>query len=445
MGTIDLQRQFYEMLLQSQFWSAERMRDYQRSQLAQLLRHAKKNVPFYENRLDAVLKPNGDIDWDRWGDIPIVKRTDLFEHHEAMLAKELPPGHAFAGDVVTSGSSGVPITISVTDLMIHASDAARWRAERWNDIDWSRRFYARAPSPNATWPNGATRGVWGAPWDASAQAGQMFVLDTSARPEEQLEFLGRCLPAYAAAGPNTFHTVAIEAMRTGAKLELDAVFTTGERATEDNQLAFREAFGARTIELYSAREAAHIAYRCAKSGHWHVNAEAVLVEIVDEAGRAQPKGQAGHVVVTPFFSTVQPLVRYDLGDIAALAERCSCGVNLPVLSSLDGRVTQMFSHPDGRRILRHFPEKFREVLGCTAWQFAQTGPHHFEIRYVPTNPMVMGDERTISSAFKDWYFPDANVVFRRVERLALAPAGKFAEYVNEYDDNGGAARRTDQS
>ena len=75
-----LQRQFYEMLMESQWWSADELRNYQRSQLSQLLRHAKKNVPFYEHRLDAVVKPNGDIDWDRWGEIPIVRRQDLAKH-----------------------------------------------------------------------------------------------------------------------------------------------------------------------------------------------------------------------------------------------------------------------------------------------------------------------------------------------------------------------------
>jgi phenylacetate-CoA ligase len=441
-ATIDLQHQFYDMLMQSQYWSPERMRDYQRSQLGQLLRHAKKNVPFYENRLDAVIKPNGDIDWDRWGEIPIVKRSDMVEHREAMQARELPPGHAFAGDVATSGSSGFAITISVTDMMIRASDAARWRAEQWNDIDWGRRFYARAPNPRAIWPTGANYGAWGPRWNERAQAGQMFVLDLSARPEEQLEFLSRCRPAYAAAGPNTFHTVAIEAMRTGTELEIDAIFTTGERASSDNRIAFRDVFGARTIELYSAREAAHVAYCCARSGHWHINAEVLLVEVVDEVGSALGEGERGRVVVTPFFSTVQPLIRYELGDIAALARGCACGVTLPVLTSLDGRVSQMFSHPDGRRIVRHFPEQYREVLQCGAWQLAQVGARDFEIRYVPNDPAIVGDEAAVRSAFQGWYFTDTNVAFRRVDAIWPGPGGKFSEYVNEYDGDRGASTRS---
>lgn len=40
------QQQMFEMLMESQYWSREQMQEYQRSQLEQMLRHAKANVPF---------------------------------------------------------------------------------------------------------------------------------------------------------------------------------------------------------------------------------------------------------------------------------------------------------------------------------------------------------------------------------------------------------------
>ena len=39
MKPADLQRQFFEMLTESQYWPPATLVDYQRSQLAQLLRH----------------------------------------------------------------------------------------------------------------------------------------------------------------------------------------------------------------------------------------------------------------------------------------------------------------------------------------------------------------------------------------------------------------------
>src|SRR5690606_13660103 len=98
MDPMDLQRSFFELLMESQYWPEDRMRDHQRSLREPLLRHARANVPFYEHRLDPVFRPNGSIDWDRWHEISIVRRSDLLEHRQSMLARIIPPGHGSVKD-----------------------------------------------------------------------------------------------------------------------------------------------------------------------------------------------------------------------------------------------------------------------------------------------------------------------------------------------------------
>lgn len=120
-------QRIYEMLMESQYWPPEQMLAYQRSQLAQLLRHAKATVPFYKTRLDAVFERNGEIDWDRWHEIPIVTRADLRDRREEMLATALPPGHGPTKTFHSSGSSGVPVSVEVTQLATAAKLAAKVR------------------------------------------------------------------------------------------------------------------------------------------------------------------------------------------------------------------------------------------------------------------------------------------------------------------------------
>ena len=79
------------MLMESQFWPPEQMRAFQLTQLAQLLRFAKATVPFYETRLDVVFRRDGEIDWDRWREIPIVTRMDVRDRHDEMQTSALPP------------------------------------------------------------------------------------------------------------------------------------------------------------------------------------------------------------------------------------------------------------------------------------------------------------------------------------------------------------------
>ena len=122
---LSLTQRIYEMLMESQFWPPEQMLVYQRGQLAQLLRHAKATVPFYKTRLDVVFKKNGEIDWDRWQEIPIVTRADLRDRREQMLTTALPPGHGPTKTFHSSGSSGVPVSVEVTKLATLAKLAAK--------------------------------------------------------------------------------------------------------------------------------------------------------------------------------------------------------------------------------------------------------------------------------------------------------------------------------
>ena len=130
-----LRQRIYEMLMESQYWPPERMLEFQRSQLAQLLRHARANVPFYKTRLDPVFRRNGEIDWDRWHEIPIVTRIDLRDRREEMLATRLPPGHGPVKTFNSSGSSGIPIMVEVTQTWTYANRAATQRFHKLQGLD----------------------------------------------------------------------------------------------------------------------------------------------------------------------------------------------------------------------------------------------------------------------------------------------------------------------
>ena len=59
----------------------------------------------------------------------------------------------------------------------------------------------------------------------------------------------------------------------------------------------------------------------------------------------EPSGRSdgfGDVIVTDLLNRAMPLIRYRIGDVAALspASRCRCGRALPRLSRVEGRVWQ---------------------------------------------------------------------------------------------------------
>ena len=424
----DLQRQFYDMLMRSQYWSAERMQEHQRGQLSQLLMHARRTVPFYANRLDAVFRPDGTIDWDRWTEIPILTRADLREHGEAMQASELPPGHGPTMVQSSSGSTGQPIPTTQAYLTAIASDAAMARAHTWHGINFDKRLLnlSDADPSKGQLPDGTIGGPWGPSFMPGFGEGIILNLDSS--PAEQLAFIQRCRPDYLAGVPSRVRAVALEARRQGIMVPIEVVFTRAEGVTQAMRELFHAVFGARTIEMYSTQEAARIAHDCPDAPIRHVNAELVLVEIVDNAGRPCPEGVSGRVVLTPYFNTAQPLIRYEIGDVARLQAPCSCGRTLPVLSAIEGRVLHLFALPDGRRFVPNVNDGDVVALGVEAWQLAQVSASAAEFRYVAPEPV---DKAKAASILRDGLLRELAIKVRRLE--GFPPGRKHISYVNETD------------
>ena len=428
-GSGDFQRDVFDMLWDSQWWSAERLLAYQRNQLGQLLRYAKANVPFYDGRLDAVVGRGGEIDWDRWHEIPIVSRRDMIDHRDAMHSRAPLPQHGATAVLETSGSTSLPIKITSTWLSTITSNASRWRGHRWSGLDWSRHLAVRLGNTTAPLeaPFGEKLGEsWAPPW--TGHRGEVWALNVHLPATQVLDFLTDHDCGYLNTGAAPAHVFALEAERLQLRApHLDAVLAQGASVGAADRAACARVFGARMIEIYSSREGGQMAHPC-EHGRLHISAEACLVEVVDADGLPVGPGKAGRVLVTPFFSTAQPLIRYEQGDIARLGGPCPCGRALPTIDAIEGRSSIFFTHPDGRRATSLLPDRGRTVLDCTFWQIAQVGPLDFEVRYVPNDWSRRGDEDEFIAIFRAQYFDDARVTLRRIAEIPLTPSGKFVEY-----------------
>lgn len=430
----DLQRQFYEMLMESQWWSAAQLLDYQRSQLSQLLRHAKANVPFYEHRLDAVLKPNGDIDWDRWSEIPIIRRQDMIDHRDAMQARELPPGHGPTAVFHTSGSTGLPIDITSTALGSIADLGFRWRMHRWHQLDWSRTLVSRLGSASDSELFGGANalGPWGPSWDAKSEEGGAWIMDRDLPNPEVIALYRKYDGSYFNSGAASSHVMARDSERLGLEMRIDAILTQGNIVRESDRAICRRVFGARLIETYSSKEGGQLAHEC-QHGSLHLNVEGSLLEVLDDQGRPCRADETGRVVITPIFQTAQPLIRYAQGDLASLGKPCACGRHSPTLAGVVGRNISVFTHPSGEaKVVTYLPDSVRELLQSAHLQVAQIGPTSYEVRYHPLDRGRLGDEAAAAILIRGTLWRESEITFQRREATPDA-TDKMVDFVNEWD------------
>lgn len=429
----ELVERFYEMCMASQFWSTDQLRDYQATQLEQLLRHARQQAPYYDKRLAPVFRPDGRVELRNFPLIPIIPRADMVIHREAMQARQLPPGHGPSGVISTSGSTGLAIGVTSTALSRIANDAVRFRMQGWQGLDWGRVILNRlGPRGAEAIAKGAdNRGPWGPPWAAEAARGCQWQVSRDLETAPLLDIYEELGASYMVSGPNMAHILALDAARLGRTTRIEAVFSQGNVVHEADRRAIAEQFGARTIEVYSSKEGGHMAHLCPHN-RLHVNEETVLLEVLDADNRPCGPGQTGRVVITPFYQTAQPLIRYEQGDWATIGAPCTCGRHSMVLDRIVGRSVPIFTHPHLRPIAHLMPEQTTELLGASYWQLAQIGALEYEMRYVPKPGAPAPDLAAVTALFLGTYYDDASLSYRVMERIPLTAGGKLVEYVNEY-------------
>lgn len=140
-------------------------------------------------------------------------------------------------------------------------------------------------------------------------------------------------PTVLATYPSAAAVLGHESEQGRLQLPLREIWTGGETLTGAVRQRLHRVFpGASVRNSYGASEFLAMAWEC-DHGQLHLNSDWVILEPVDEHHRPMPPGHASaSVLLTHLANTVQPLIRYDLGDhLRFRNEPCPCGSALPVI------------------------------------------------------------------------------------------------------------------
>lgn len=433
-ATPSLLQQIHELMMESQHWPIAQLAEYQRRQLGQLLRHAYANVPFYRDRLAPLFHANGSIDWQRWFELPVVTREDLRDKREQMLAKVIPPGHGPVAEHRTSGSTGVPVRTMGTTALTVANRAAQLRSflNLGIDLAATAATFGRTAANGKPMTESSRSHQWNHPWLMGDRKATSCTINQLLPPQEQLDLLARFGVSIMYETTNRAVLLAEANMASAKRLKLDMVQCYGQRVTEEQRNILAESFGAMVTSIYSSTEAGLIGCQCGRNDDFHVNAEIVLVEILDENNRPCAPGARGRVIVTPFLSTALPLIRYEQSDTAIEMPPCGCGSTLPVIGSILGKDHDMLALPNGTFQLGNlFMSRLSVQDFALAVQIAQVAPDAIEFRYVPKHGVSRSWQQQVKKIFQDEYYSKLKITFKAMQQLPLNARGKQQMVVRE--------------
>ncbi|MCA8967530.1 MAG: phenylacetate--CoA ligase family protein [Planctomycetes bacterium] len=420
-----------EHLGRSERWSPDRLRASQLRQLRALLAHALEHSPFHRDRLAMTPAEATRIEWADWEALPTLPRAELQAAGEHAAAACVPQGHGEVTWQSTTGSTGRPLRIATSAFTRFVNAALTLRDHLWHGRDATGRLaVARAHPVEGDFD------TWGAPVAELYRTGPLRVVDVFRPIAEQLELIAAFDPSYLLTYASNAHALAREALARGIALpNLREVRAFGELARDDLPALCRRAFDARCSDLYSAEETGPIAGQCVEGGRHHVNAEALLVEILDDAGHAAPVGTLGRVVVTAMHNFAMPLLRYELGDYAALDPPCACGRTLPVLSRIAGRRRNMLRLPDGSTHWPSFPAPvWLPFPAIRKVQLVQTALDTVEVRIEAARDLEESERERLFTSLRERLGWPLELHLRRVPRIGRADDHKFEDFVSLLGD-----------
>ncbi len=423
-------------LEQSQWWAPEVLAREQSRQLCISLEHAFRTVPFYRNSFERWgLNPSEAHFPDVWQRIPLLQKRDVQLAGTALHSTAVPKTHGRLSAVTTSGSTGQPTMVMTTEFTNFL-----WRVFTLRDHFWhARRFelpfasIKNTPASQGLPPLGITANSWGTSTQNVIPTGPGHLLSLASTIEEQAAWLRTVDPGYLLAYPSVLWALAELFESRGWRLpRLQSATTFGEILEPQCRAACQRAFGVDVVDMYSSEEVGYIALQCPEHDHYHVQAENVLVEVLDDDGRPCQPGMTGKVVVTTLHNFAMPLLRYDIGDFAEVGDPCPCGRGLPVLKRILGRHRNVLVLPNGERRSPTFCDAdLEELPAFFQFQIVQRTVEDIELNVVrPTGSISPEEHKTVERVIRRALGYPCKVTVRCVDSIPRSPRGKFELFIS---------------
>jgi len=280
--------------------------------------------------------------------LPILTKNDIRSHFNELIADTAHPAYYYRA--TTGGSTGEPLTV-LHDRRPPLETAA-WRMMRWWDIEPSddmafiyrlrRKFPHNIINDIMWWP---TRRI---SLDAS------FMTADSMR-----DFLQRyesLKPAVLQGYTGAVYEFALFVRDNNLTITPPrAVWVTSAPLSDAQRTIMQTVYQAPVYDQYGSCEVMWLAAECKERNGLHINHDLRYIEFVDDAGKPVPDGEWGRILITDLENKVFPLIRYEIGDRGRrLTRTCPCGITLPLMDKVRGRITDVVRLPNGTVISGEF-------------------------------------------------------------------------------------------
>jgi phenylacetate-CoA ligase len=439
---------WFETLVRNEFLPPDAQAARLDQLLARMARFAASAVPYYRTLFQQRRLREDEIrcvsDLPK---LPVLHRWDLINHFESLKAAGLPMGDKPVGIFQSSGTTGRPTRVIMTQKNNLMFLLLRHRSNRWRRFDpMGTMGDARTTIHFPRMSDGSlppTDGSFQLPlWRYDGEffrTGPFTMISLDEPIEKRIRWLIDRDVNYLISYGNHLEEMAFACEGKRPHENLRGIISVSTQVTPVMQRRIEQTFGSPLHNAYGLNETGFLATLCSE-GRYHVHNEHGLIEVVDAQGNPCTSGVPGRVLVTSLLNWTMPLIRYDTDDGAAWAtDPCPCGRTLPGLIHLAGRMRRYRFLPKGTRqkydflegLLEKSPTEFTASLRC--YQVHLYRDMRLDLRMVATEPIREKFRRYILNAWnrQDWE-NSSELQIVQVDEIARDPSGKRDELSSDF-------------
>ncbi|MEW6722393.1 MAG: hypothetical protein AB1324_03960 [Candidatus Micrarchaeota archaeon] len=399
----------------SQWMEESDMAELQGRRLRELVEYSRAEVPHYKKALGEVKVR----DIDDLPSLPLTDKRMVRGMPDSFISRRFEKNSL--SKKVTSGSSGIPLTLYSTgaESDYHLALEYQQMTEAGvGPLDLQAHVTYYRLEPHALQRLGLFRRVY---------------LLNSDPEEKNLRALKRLRPGVFHCYPSFLAPLAHVNMRDSIGFTVPRVFSSAEVLSPASRRLITRSFQCDLRDLYGSTETSWIAWQCER-GSMHLHSDSIIAEIVDGSGKPVKGGRAGSLVLTPLWKRAMPFIRYSIGDRASFAPACPCGRRgLRVMNPVQGRNDDFIVLRSGRFASARLVEEIvRSAPGVMQYQAIQSEPGELLVRIVPSGKGIPESaKKAIADGLRRSYREEMDIRFEAAGSLPRGGTGKLRSVISK--------------
>lgn len=369
-------------LRKSQKWSLVEIKKWQLEKLNAILKQAIENSPYYKTKLAGITLPLTSL--DDISKLPILTKNDIRSNQKNISCTNIPKSRFEENR--TGGSTGEPMYYFWDKRGMDWNRASVYRSAEWGNTKFGEKTVHMSGShfDYNTAQSLQNKIVYFLQRFKDFSVAFMTDEILEKYYQELLSYKPTAIWGYAS-GINVFAEYIQEHHPCTDFSFLKAIMTSSEILWPAQRETINRVFGKDIVyDQYGSREM-YIGSECSQHNGYHIHSETILAEVVRPDGSSCQPGELGKIILTDLSNHAFPFIRYEIGDLGILEEegQCACGMSLPKLRGVQGRIADVITLKDRILTPPNFATLFSDMKGIKAYQIRQDKIDEIKIIMVP--------------------------------------------------------------